>query len=115
MELKQIRAGWKEGRFAPCYLLYGTEPYLLEEYEKRLKQPFEGSFGEMNLSIFERETPLNDVLDAAETLPFFAPKRLVLLRESGLFLDNAKFILLFICPISYIFIISDFVHNSIIF
>ena len=85
MELKQIRAGWKEGSFAPCYLLYGTEPYLLEEYEKRLKQPFEGSFGEMNLSIFERETPLNDVLDAAETLPFFAPKRLVLLRESGLF------------------------------
>ena len=90
MELKQIRAGWKEGSFAPCYLLYGTEPYLLEEYEKRLKQPFEGSFGEMNLSIFERETPLNDVLDAAETLPFFAPKRLVLLRESGLFWAGRK-------------------------
>ncbi|MCI8648590.1 MAG: DNA polymerase III subunit delta [Anaerotruncus sp.] len=56
------------------YLLYGTQTYLIELYEKLLlKKALGGEFNEFNLHRFEGQTlDLQAFYDAVESLPFFS-------------------------------------------
>lgn len=89
--MKQLKEELKNNEFPLCYLFYGPEVYLKEAAEKNLQKKFEqDGAGGMNLSVFGSQAALNDVLDAVETLPFFAEKRLVFWKDSGLFQAGKK-------------------------
>ncbi|MEW9107817.1 DNA polymerase III subunit delta [Cytobacillus gottheilii] len=77
---------WKQikgQRFAPVYLIYGTEPYLINETKQLL---IEHSLNEdeldFNLASYDlEETPIETALEDAETLPFMGERRLILLQN----------------------------------
>ena len=75
----------KAGTFAPVYLLYGEEDYLKQTYKKRLKEAISGE-DTMNLNVFTgQDIDVKEVINLAETMPFFAEKRLILVEDSGFF------------------------------
>ena len=75
----------KTGNFNQIYLLYGEEAYLRRQYRDRLKEAIIGD-DTMNYHYYEgKNIAVGEVIDQAQTLPFFAEKRLILVENSGLF------------------------------
>lgn len=75
----------KTGQFSRMYLLYGEEGYLRKQYRDKLKEAIIGD-DNMNYHYYEgKDIPIGEVIDQAETLPFFAEKRLIVLENSGYF------------------------------
>ena len=74
----------KNHDFKKIYLLYGSEHYLLRQYKAKIEKAFFPEEDSMNHSTFEGEgmNP-KEVIDLAETLPFFAEKRLIVIENSG--------------------------------
>lgn len=84
--MKNIKEHIKQNQFKPVYLLYGTENYLKKLYKDKLKTAILGDNEEMNYSHFEgKGVDVSKVIGAAETMPFFSEKRLILIENSGLF------------------------------
>ena len=88
--MKTINQDIKEENFRPVYLLYGEEDFLRRAYKNRLKEAIVGD-DTMNYSYYEgKEIDVNAVISTAETMPFFAPRRLIILENSGLFKKDAE-------------------------
>ena len=93
--MKTIDEDIKTGNFKQIYLLYGTEGYLKKQYRDKLKAALtaqeEGGFSmgggsDMNFTAFEgKDINPKEVIDLAETLPFFADRRVILIENSGFF------------------------------
>lgn len=80
----------KTGQFNHIYLLYGEEAYLRRQYRDRLKEAVIGD-DTMNYHYYEgRDISIGQMIDQAETLPFFAEKRLIILENSGLFKSGGE-------------------------
>lgn len=74
----------KTGQFNHIYLLYGEEAYLRKQYKERLKEAIIGD-DTMNYHYYEgKALSVGEIIDQAETLPFFAERRLIVLENSGL-------------------------------
>ena len=72
--------------FSHIYLLTGTEKYLKEDDCSRLVRALAAEGDTMNHSRYRgKDIPLSEVLDTARTMPFFASRRLIEIRNSGLF------------------------------
>ncbi len=84
--MKTIDGDIKTGKFAPVYLLYGEEAYLKKQYKEKLKRALVPEGDTMNLSYFEgKDIRPGEIIDLAETMPFFAERRLILMENSGVF------------------------------
>ena len=87
--MKTLNEDIKSGSFKPVYLLYGEERFLRRSYKARMIQAITGE-DTMNLSVFEgKDTDPEAVADLAQTMPFFAEHRLIVLEETGLFKKDA--------------------------
>lgn len=76
----------KTGQLKQVYILYGEEAYLRNQYRDRLKEALLGDGDEMNFHYFEgKNISTGEVIDLAETMPFFAARRVFVLENSGLF------------------------------
>lgn len=79
----------KERRFKRVYLLYGEESFLKRSYKNRLREAVLGD-DTMNYHYFEgKGLKLSEIISLADTMPFFADYRLILMEGSGLFKGNA--------------------------
>ncbi len=88
--MKTIDEDIKNGKLKQIYLLYGEEAYLKRQYREKLKNFIVSSDDNMNFSSFEgKGINPKELIDLAETLPFFADKRLLLIENSGFF-KNAQ-------------------------
>lgn len=89
--LEQLKKDLSEGNYRKCYLLFGCERYLRNFYEKKLIAALGGSRDDMNTNIFDTN-PVSaaDVISQAQTLPFFADRRIVVVRYSGFFKKNSE-------------------------
>lgn len=75
----------KEHLFRQIYLLYGEEVFLKNSYKNRLKEAMIGD-DTMNFSYFEgKGLNLDELIRLADTMPFFAERRLILVEDSGFF------------------------------
>ncbi len=84
--MKKIQEQIKNRDFAKVYLLYGEEEYLKRYYKKQLVQAVLKDTDQMNYSAYEgKGISFREVIDVAETLPFFADKRIILIEDSGFF------------------------------
>lgn len=96
--MKTIDEDIKTGNFKQIYLLYGTEGYLKKQYRDKLKKALTaaddasamgGMFSmdsNMNFNAFEgKDINPKEIIDLAETLPFFAERRVILIENSGFF------------------------------
>lgn len=76
----------KNNSYRQIYLLYGEENYLKKVYKDKLKEAIVGKDDSMNYNYFEgKNISVKTVIDIAETLPFFAEHRLIILENSGFF------------------------------
>lgn len=84
--MKNILAHIKENRFAPAYLLCGTEDYLKRQFRDKLKTAIAGEEDSMNYSYFEgKQADVGEITEISETMPFFAERRLVVVENSRFF------------------------------
>ena len=78
----------KSGQLKNSYLLFGEENYLKIYYKNRLKSAIIGE-DDVNFSYFEgKGIDVDEVIAIAETLPFFAEKRCVIVENSEWFLNG---------------------------
>ncbi|MDO5348416.1 MAG: DNA polymerase III subunit delta [Lachnospiraceae bacterium] len=79
----------RDRKFKRVYLLYGEEGFLKISYKNKLKEAILGD-DTMNYHYFEgKGLNLSEIIGLADTMPFFAEKRLILIEDSGLFKGNA--------------------------
>ncbi len=87
--MRRISSDIKAGTFAPVYLLYGEESYLRRTGKNRLRRVMVGE-DTMNYTYYEgKDFDLPELIGMAETLPFFAERRLIVVENSGLFKREA--------------------------
>ena len=79
----------KDKTFRRVYLLFGDEPFLVNSYKKRLREAIAGD-DTMNYNYFEgKGQDVKEIISLADTMPFFAERRLVLIDGSGFFKSSA--------------------------
>ena len=84
--MQRINEAIKSGQFNQIYLLYGEEAYLRKQYRDRLKNALTENEDSMNYNYFDgKDISVGAVIDLAETLPFFADRRVIVIEDSGLF------------------------------
>lgn len=84
--MKSIDNDIKLGQLKKVYLLYGPERYLIRQYRDKLKKTIVDPDDTMNFSAFEGDDiNVKEIIDLAETMPFFAERRLILIEDSKLF------------------------------
>ncbi len=89
--MKQIAEDIKKGTFQRVYLLYGEEAYLKEQYKHRLLHALGTEEDTMNYSRYEgKGISEAELIDLAETMPFFADHRVILLEDTGFFKNKTE-------------------------
>ncbi len=82
-ELKQQLSG---GRFYPVYLICGEQDFLRHENMKLIREAILGAGDTMNSTVLNGpEIRAADVIETAQTLPFFADHRVVTITETEFF------------------------------
>ena len=88
--MKSLNEDLKTGQFNKIYLLHGEEAYLKKQYKEKLRNAMVSPEDNMNYAYYEgKGINLNEIIDLAETLPFFAERRLIILEDTGLFKSAA--------------------------
>ena len=76
----------KKQEYSQIYLLHGEEAYLRKQYRDKMKEALIDAGDTMNHHYYEgKDTKIEGVIDLAETLPFFASRRVIIVENSGWF------------------------------
>ena len=88
--MKSLNEDIKSGKFKNVYLLYGEEAYLKKQYKDRMTKAIIPDGDTMNYAYYEGKgiNPA-ELVDLAETMPFFAERRLIVAENSGFFKNAA--------------------------
>lgn len=82
----KLKEDLKNGIFRQAYLLCGEEVYLRKMYKDRLLRTLADPDDTMNVSKYEgKGINPKEIIDLAETMPFFAERRVILIENSGFF------------------------------
>lgn len=83
--MQQLIQDLKNQTYKQMYLLYGEEDYLRKQYRDKLKEALVSPDDTMNYHYYEgKDINVGEIIDLAETMPFFADKRVMILENSGL-------------------------------
>ena len=84
--MKSLNEDIKLGQFKQIYLLYGEEAYLKKQYKDKLTKAILPDGDTVNYAYYEGKgiNPA-ELIDLAETMPFFAERRLIVIENSGFF------------------------------
>ncbi len=110
--MKTIDEDIKKENFRQCYLLYGEEGYLKKQYRDKLVHAMTDRSDTMNFSSYEgKDIRPGELVDLAETLPFFAERRVILVEDSGFFKNSCEILADYLSEInqttSFIFVESE--------
>ena len=84
--MKSLNEDLKTGQLKQVYLLFGEEGYLKRQYRDRLTRALLPEGDTMNYACYEgKGTEIREVIDLAETMPFFAERRLIVFENTGFF------------------------------
>ncbi|GIO34124.1 MULTISPECIES: DNA polymerase III subunit delta [Paenibacillus] len=87
MDVKAAAKAVKQGDIAPVYLLYGTEKYQMNEFVSFLTEHAvsenERDFALVHYDL--ADTPLQQVIEEAEMVPFMVPRKLILVQDASVF------------------------------
>lgn len=90
--MQKIKADLKARSFERIYLFYGKESYLCRAYKKQFIKAIVNDGDDMNYSYFENAgDKLLQIENIADTMPFFADRRLIVLENTGLFKKDNDF------------------------
>ena len=81
----------KSGKLNHIYLIYGAEDFLRKEYRERLKRALSPEEDSMNYSYYEgKDISVGEIIDLAETMPFLAERRTIIIENSPFFIGNGE-------------------------
>lgn len=84
--MKKLNEEIRTGQLKQVYLLCGEEAYLRRQYRDRIREALIGDGDLMNLHCFEgRGIVSGEVTDLAQTMPFLAERRVLVIENSGFF------------------------------
>lgn len=84
--MKSVNEDIKSSQFKPAYLFYGPEAYLKQQYKQKLLHALLPQEDTMNFTRFQgKGIDIREVIDLADTMPFFADRRVILLEDTGFF------------------------------
>jgi len=84
--MKKINEDIRKNTFEHIYLLFGKESYNRLSFTAKLCSAIIPEGDTMNLTRFEGDKVTEgEIIDLAETLPFFAERRVILVKDTGLF------------------------------
>jgi len=89
MTAENLEKELSKGNLDNLYLLYGEEEYLLEASVKKIKKLFGESLPGINYILLE-EANINRLITEIETPAFGFPKKLIIVKSSGLFKKETK-------------------------
>jgi DNA polymerase-3 subunit delta len=89
-DLRRLQQYFAKHKPHSVYLLFGDEPYLIDESLSLIKQKtLEEGITDFNFNSFHaKEDKISDVLDCAEMLPMMSPFRLVVLKNIDLLKES---------------------------
>lgn len=68
------------------YLLTGEEVYLRSQYKKKLQDALVSPDDRVNMNFYQgKGISVQELIDQAETMPFFSERRLLVIEDSGFF------------------------------
>ena len=77
--------------FSRVYLLGGTEPYLIYQYRDKLIAAMINPNDTMNFITYKGENSKpEDIIEFADTMPFFTERRVVLVENSNFFKNGCE-------------------------
>lgn len=83
--MNQLSADIKNNNFERCYLLCGKEAYLRRFYKNALLKALISEDDTLNFNKYQgNDINVGEVIDQAETMPFLAQRRVILIENSGL-------------------------------
>ena len=89
--MKSLQEDIKNQNFKGVYLFFGEEDYLKQQYKGRMKNALCPEEDTMNFSLFQgKKTEPKAVIDLAETMPFFAERRVIFLEDTGFFKNQCQ-------------------------
>ncbi len=89
--MRQINDDIKQGKLQQFYLLYGEERYLRRQYREKLQRALCDEGDTMNTHFYQgRNIDVGQIIDLAETVPFFAQRRVLFISDSGLFKSGGE-------------------------
>lgn len=84
--MKSLNEDIKTGNFKSVYLLYGEEAYLKKQYKDKITKAIFPDGDTVNYAYYEgKGINPGELIDLAETMPFFAERRLIVVENSGFF------------------------------
>ena len=84
--MRTIDSHISKGSYSKCYLLFGVERYLVNQYRDKLLGSLVADGDNMNFTRYDTDTfDIKAVEGDAVTLPFLAEHRVVLVEDSGVF------------------------------
>ena len=88
--MKSLNEDLKTGNLSQIYLLYGEENYLKKQYKERFVKALLPEGDTMNYAHYEgKGIDVREVIDLAETMPFFAERRVFVFENTGFFKSAA--------------------------
>ncbi len=89
--MKSLNEDLKSGELNNVYLLYGEEAYLKKQYRDKLRNAMVSPDDNMNYAYYEgKGINVKEVIDLAETLPFFADRRVIVMENTGFFKTSSE-------------------------
>ena len=90
--MKNIKEDIKNREFKRVYLLYGTEDYLKRLYKNKLKEAVIQNSDAMNIAEYAgKGIDEKEVMEFANTIPFFSDYHLLILDNTGWFKTSTDF------------------------
>ena len=81
----------KNGKLNHIYLIYGEESFLRKQYKERLKKALSPEEDSMNYSYYEgKDISAGEIIDLAETMPFLAERRTIIIENSPFFKSEGE-------------------------
>lgn len=91
MSLEILKDDLKNNKIRSLYLFYGPEEYLKRHYIDSIeKSLLSEDLKALNKVVLEGKVELNRILDNCETLPIFSDRKVVIVKNSGLFKPSKK-------------------------
>lgn len=82
--MNQLMADIKNNKFEKCYLFCGKEAYLRMFYKNALLKALVPEDDTMNFNKYQgNDVNVGEIIDQAETMPFLAERRIILIENSG--------------------------------
>lgn len=91
MSEEKLKNDIKKKQVGNLYLFYGIEEYLKRNYTDYIADSIlENDFRLLNKTVYEGKTEPLSIINNCETLPVFSDRRMVVVKDSGLFRGKVK-------------------------